>query len=263
MVAFFYFSAEAESINEKCVMDGFDFQENNLEKLEAIENVETCLQKCKDKDGCKAFTYVAAEHTEHTGKAKECYLKNAAPDEAVKKTGLMSGLVSALIVCAGSANFWFNEFPLKMNQQFGEVDVGKQYVIKFDIFFEKMGDFEKEWLTIFHMTADGTDTSRLPSMFLNKNKKLYIGVDMNGVKNNVGDTDVVDEGKWYTVEMSQRLTDGKTMFTGLLNNKIFYSLVNEAPQEVKAVKVFAGDSFDTLYNVPESAKIRDLVIFQL
>ena len=81
-------------------MDGFDFQQNDLEKLEAIENVETCLQKCKDKDGCKAFTYVAAEHTEHTGKAKECYLKKAAPDEAVKKTGLMSGLVSALVVCS-------------------------------------------------------------------------------------------------------------------------------------------------------------------
>ena len=99
-----------------------------------------------------------------------------------------------------------------MNQQFGEVDVGKQYVIKFDIYFEKMGNFSKHWLTIFHMTADGTDASRLPALFLSKEKKLYVGVDMNGVKNNHKATGVIDEGKWYTVEMSQRLTDGKVEF---------------------------------------------------
>ena len=51
------------------------------------------------------------------------------------------------------------------------------------------------------------------------------------------------------------------MFTGLLNNEIFYSLENTKPEEVKAVKVFAGNSFAD-YNVPESAKIRDLIIFQ-
>ena len=107
-----------------------------------------------------------------------------------------------------------------MNQQFGEVDVGKQYVIKFDIFFEKMGDFPKHWLTIFHMTADGTDGSRIPSLWLGKDKKLSVMVDMNDAKNNHKETAVVDEGKWYTVEMSQRLTDDGKVEFGLKPNSL-------------------------------------------
>ena len=85
-------------IEDKCVLAGIDLLDkggsNNMEgsPLADIATWMDCLGECRKKDGCKVFVYVAAEHADHTGKAKNCFLKTPAKeDDPVKKQGLISG----------------------------------------------------------------------------------------------------------------------------------------------------------------------------
>ena len=63
------------------------------------------------------------------------------------------------------------------------------------------------------MTKSGQDAStigdRVPGLWLHNSNKLYVGMDMSGKLNQVGDSEPIEENKWYTLEFSQKQVDGK------------------------------------------------------
>ena len=109
------------------------------------------------------------------------------------------------------------EFTLRKNQNLGNVNIGKQYMVKFDIFFEKMGEFSgtPSWKSLLHLTASGNNAEavgdRIPSVFLNNEKKLHIGVDLNGKVNHLFESKQLEEKRWYTLELSQKLMEDGTV----------------------------------------------------
>ena len=65
---------------------------------------------------------------------------------------------------------WKDEFPVKKNQKIGEIaSLGKQFVLSFEVFFEKIGDFPgKHWKNVLHLRYPAKGT-RIPIVLIMKN----------------------------------------------------------------------------------------------
>ena len=116
---------------------------------------------------------------------------------------------------------WIEEFVVKKNQHLGNVKIGKQYRVTFDILFEKLGAFaaccEKgHSKTLLHLTATGADFDvpgdRIPGIWVNGNKQFQVGTSINGQLQQHWETKTpIEDNKWYSVEMTQWLVNGKVI----------------------------------------------------
>ena len=114
---------------------------------------------------------------------------------------------------------WIEEFVVKKNQHLGNVKIGKQYRVTFDILFEKLGAFAASgngyWKTLLHLTAGGNLEAagdRIPAIWVNGNKNFHVGTSINGQPQQWWDSKTpIEDNKWYSVEMTQWLVNGKVI----------------------------------------------------
>ena len=154
--------------------------------------------------------------------------------------------------------------------------IGKQYNISFDLLITKFDT--TEYQSVLRLTLGGNINAygdRAPAVWVHKDKYLHVTSSINGNKNlwyNVQNVPLV-ENKWYKIEISQTLMDGKVNFSQenisitvclfqyiyevLVNGDQVYTVENTQAQKFAPVKVFAGDDF---YATPEG-KIRNLYVY--
>ena len=117
---------------------------------------------------------------------------------------------------------WIEEFAVKKNQHLGNVKIGKQYRVTFDVLFEKLGAFaalgsgKGYWKTLLHLTATGGDLDaagdRIPAIWVNGNKNFHVGTSINGEPQQDWDTKTpIEDKKWSSMEMTQWLVNGKVI----------------------------------------------------
>merc|ERR1719402_1213917 len=87
--------------------------------------------------------------------------------------------------------------------------MNKEYLVSFDFKATSVEGF----VNIVHFTTFDQNTSntgaRIPAVFINNNKKLFVGAYIGGTSTsyfNVGD--VIPENKWTYVRISQKLING-------------------------------------------------------
>ena len=89
--------------------------------------------------------------------------------------------------------------------------IAEEYKISFDLFVTK--HITDTWQSVIHFTAGGNVGKygdRIPGIWINKNKKLYIMSALNGIPHKTYNfPKVLEEGKWINVEISQTLVDNK------------------------------------------------------
>ena len=95
--------------------------------------------------------------------------------------------------------------------------IAEEYKILFDLFVTK--HITDTWQSLIHFTTGGNHGKygdRIPGLWINKNKKLYIMSAVNWNPTHIYNfPKVLEEGKWINVEVSQTLVDnkvGKTLF---------------------------------------------------
>jgi len=153
------------------------------------------------------------------------------------------------------------EVIVKENNKLGEVDMGKEYSVTFELFIKEYGP-KKGYKDVIQLTASGGEGQigdRNPSVFLTDNLNIHVGVSLNNNWNyHFNSPQSLKENKWYKVKLTQKLENGKYVFETLLDNKSFKKVENKEPREFRNVKIYAG--LDKHWPAPESVKIRNLIV---
>ena len=93
--------------------------------------------------------------------------------------------------------------------------IGKEYRVSFDVVLESQ-IITQDFVSILHITTGEDDSnvgSRIPGVWLTKDKTLLISSTLNGNYNYVVNTDdPLPEGQWTTVEILQVLHKGWVIF---------------------------------------------------
>jgi len=286
MVAFYTTAAEetpaAEGtacMEEKVAMPGNDIVKNSPE--ENIKTKEDCCAACKNKEGCKFFTY--------RQDAAKCWLKNS---DAGRKAD--ENAVSGSVDCCkdpvpasekltkrsdpGWAEFkQMEEMEVKDKVELTTLPfVGKEFSVSLEFLMNAIPT--GTYGSILHLTL-GTDCSkrgdRIPAVWVGVDGSLIVVSDLNPTNacgqgfNTISQLKDIGTGKWVKLDISQKPTErqydanGKEMdekykFEVFLNGASVVSVENPEPVKYENVKVLADDS---QFNYkPLDGKIRNLVI---
>ena len=70
------------------------------------------------------------------------------------------------------------------------------------------------WNSVLHFTVDGNNDNygdRTPGIWLYDGKILSVSAAINGNKNEHKELSTVVPGKWYSIEISQKMKGGKVL----------------------------------------------------
>merc|ERR1719341_81596 len=154
------------------------------------------------------------------------------------------------------------ESELKQNQLVTVLPyMGKEYRVGFELLVTNIG--ADPWQSVIHLTLGGNAEKfgdRAPACWVANNKKLAcassIGNDGGTSGGWFNEDPIIELNKWYRVELSQTLVEGKYMYEMFIDGVRVKELENTKPGKFEQMKVFTGDSF---YPAAEG-KIRNLYI---
>merc|ERR1719342_297039 len=82
---------------------------------------------------------------------------------------------------------------------------------------------------------------RNPSLFLMKNKTIHFTSSINGVPNYwINSKTKLEAHNWYSINVSQKLLNGKYWFECYIDGDLVQRVENEQPKKFSGVKVYTG-----------------------
>ena len=91
--------------------------------------------------------------------------------------------------------------------------IGKEYSVSFEVFINKMPTAET-YVSVLHLTISGNIDvmgSRNPGVWVMNSKQLTIASSISGNKNLHKNIPGLEKNKWYKIEITQKLVDGKVL----------------------------------------------------
>ena len=90
--------------------------------------------------------------------------------------------------------------------------IGKEYSVSFELFINKFG--RNAYESVIHLTTGANFAgmgSRNPAVWVMNSKHLTIASSISGNKNLHKNIPGLEKNKWYKIEITQKLVDGKVL----------------------------------------------------
>jgi len=137
------------------------------------------------------------------------------------------------------------EFAITKNNKLGEISLGRQYILTFQLFLTNANS-GSGYKSVIHLTIGGDNVEygdRTPALWVYGGTQLHFGSAIDGNKDYSFTTPAISLNTWYSIEISQLEDGSEIVFSVKVNGDSVVSKTNSDARDFPKVIIYGGDPF--------------------